>query len=109
MHLLGTHCRGLVSLDLWRNKSLTDAGILSLAEGCPLLEELDIGWCSNVAAVSECILYLTTKCRKLRKLFLTALRSVSDIVINALADNCPGVEQVDVLGTSLVNEDSIRR
>ena len=36
--------RGLVSLDLWRNKSLTDAGILSLAEGCPLLEELDIGW-----------------------------------------------------------------
>ena len=35
---------GLVSLDLWRNKSLTAVGIFSLAEGCHLLEELDIGW-----------------------------------------------------------------
>ena len=29
---------------------------------------------SNVAALSECIVYLTSKCRKLKKLFLTALR-----------------------------------
>lgn len=36
--------RGLVSLDLWRNKSLTDDGIKSLADGCTLLEELDVGW-----------------------------------------------------------------
>jgi len=36
-------------------------------------------------------------------------RSVSDSVIDALADNCPDIEQVDVLGTSLVHEDAIRR
>ncbi|KAL9967950.1 hypothetical protein ACROYT_G026265 [Oculina patagonica] len=109
LHVLGTHCSGLVSLDLWRNKSLTAFGIYSLAKGCPLLEELDIGWCSNVTAVSECIVDLTSKCRKLKKLFLTALRSVSDDVINALADNCPDMEQVDVLGTSLIQPDSITR
>ena len=36
-------------------------------------------------------------------------RSVSDSVIDSLAVNCPDIEQVDVLGTSLVHEDSIRR
>ena len=40
---------------------------------------------------------------------LLVCRSVSDSVIDALADNCPDIEQVDVLGTSLVHEDSIRR
>ncbi|KAJ7382781.1 F-box and leucine-rich repeat protein 4 [Desmophyllum pertusum] len=96
--LLSTHCSGLVSLDLWRAKSLTDVGIVSLGDGCALLEELDVGWCSNVTAASECIVYLASKCRKLKKLFLTALRSVSDDVIYALADNCPDIEQVDVAG-----------
>ena len=36
--------RGLVSLDLWRNKGLTGDGVVCLADGCVLLEELDIGW-----------------------------------------------------------------
>lgn len=109
MQLLSEYCKGLVSLDLWRNKSLTDDGIKSLADGCTLLEELDVGWCSTVTNAAECISCLTSKCRKLKKLFLTALRSVSDDVINALANNCPDLEQVDVLGTGLIRPHSITR
>lgn len=109
MQLLSKHCRGLVSLDLWRNRSLSDVGIMSLADGCTLLEELDVGWCSTVINAAECISCLTSKCRKLKKLFLTALRSVSDDVINALANNCPDLEQVDVLGTGLIHPHSITR
>ena len=40
---------------------------------------------------------------------ILVIRSVSDGVINALADNCPDMEQVDVLGTSLVQPESIKR
>ena len=29
---------------------------------------------TNVTSASECVVYLTSKCKKLRKLFLTALR-----------------------------------
>lgn len=36
--------RDLVSLDLWRNKGLTPDGVICLADGCILLQELDIGW-----------------------------------------------------------------
>lgn len=36
-------------------------------------------------------------------------RSVSDDVINALANNCPDLEQVDVLGTGLIRPHSITR
>ncbi|XP_027048979.1 F-box/LRR-repeat protein 4-like [Pocillopora damicornis] len=64
---------------------------------------------STVTNAAECISCLTSKCRKLKKLFLTALRSVSDDVINALANNCPDLEQVDVLGTGLIRPHSITR
>ncbi|CAH3021908.1 unnamed protein product [Porites evermanni] len=109
MQSLSVHCRGLVSLDLWRNKGLTGKGVRCLADGCSLLEELDIGWCTNVTSAPECVVYLTSKCKKLRKLFLTALRSVNDDIINALANNCPDIEQVDVLGTGLIHAESIMR
>ena len=36
--------RNLKSLDAWRAKSLSDIGLHALASGCPLLEELDLGW-----------------------------------------------------------------
>ena len=36
-------------------------------------------------------------------------RSVNDDIINALANNCPDIEQVDVLGTGLIHAESIMR
>ncbi|XP_015773209.1 PREDICTED: F-box/LRR-repeat protein 4-like [Acropora digitifera] len=44
MESLNVFCRDLVSLDLWRNKGLTPDGVICLADGCILLQELDIGW-----------------------------------------------------------------
>jgi len=38
------YCRELISLDLWRARTVSDIGIASLAEGCEHLQELDIGW-----------------------------------------------------------------
>lgn len=108
MESLNVFCRDLVSLDLWRNKGLTPDGVICLADGCILLQELDIGWCTNVSSPS-CVAYLASKCRKLRKLFLTAIRCIDDGVVDALSNNCPDLEQVDVLGTGLIQSNSITR
>ncbi|CAB4043411.1 F-box LRR-repeat 4 isoform X2, partial [Paramuricea clavata] len=64
--------RNLVSLDLWRAKSLTQNGISSIYQNCPNLEEIDLGWCNNVATHSSLRL-LVTHCQKMKKIFLTAL------------------------------------
>ncbi|XP_068749204.1 F-box/LRR-repeat protein 4-like isoform X2 [Montipora capricornis] len=108
MQSLSVYCRSLVSLDLWRNKGLTAEGIVCLADGCVLLQELDIGWCISVASPA-CVAYLASKCKKLRKLFVTAIRCINDDVIGAITDHCPDIEQVDVLGTGLIHSNSITR
>ena len=37
-------CRNIVSLDLWRAKSLTPNGIIRIFQNCSNLEEIDLGW-----------------------------------------------------------------
>lgn len=36
-------CRKLKALDLWRAKTLTDVGLVHIADNCPGLMSLDIG------------------------------------------------------------------
>ena len=38
------HFRNLVSLDLWRWREVTNHTVKVLAENCPNLQELDVGW-----------------------------------------------------------------
>ncbi|XP_048580350.1 F-box/LRR-repeat protein 4 isoform X2 [Nematostella vectensis] len=105
---LALHC-SLLSLDLWRQKSLTSDGVFNLANGCTQLQELEIGWCTNVVSSSGCIQELTRKCPKLKKLFMAAIRSVSDDDVNEIAENCKELEQLDILGTALVTMVTIKR
>ena len=65
--VLSNYNKSLVSLDLWRNTSLTSSGVYLLAKGLPLLEELDLGWCLGVNAQTGCILALAKGCKKLVK------------------------------------------
>ncbi|KAK3745545.1 hypothetical protein QZH41_012454 [Actinostola sp. cb2023] len=106
---LRENCRDLISLDLWRNISLTSEGISRLAEGCPLLEELEIGWCSSVVSSTECIQDFIKTHPRLKKLFMAALRSIDSKDVLAIAEYCKDMEQLDILGTSLVGPETIRR
>lgn len=36
--------RNIRGLDLWRAKTLTATGVRAIAESCPRLEEIDLGW-----------------------------------------------------------------
>ncbi|XP_078320210.1 F-box/LRR-repeat protein 4-like [Crassostrea virginica] len=43
MEVIGSNCKRLISLDLWRCR-LTEEGLNEIADNCPELQELDVGW-----------------------------------------------------------------
>lgn len=107
--MLSVRCRSLRSLDLWRCRNLTERGLAELASGCRLLEELDLGWCSTLQSNSGCFQHLARKLPRLRKLFLTANRTVCDSDIEELAANCTSLQHIDILGTRMVSAASLRK
>ncbi|KAL6467432.1 hypothetical protein MHYP_G00231090 [Metynnis hypsauchen] len=107
--LVAARCRGLVSLDLWRCRNLSERGLAELVSGCAGLEELDLGWCSSLHSSSGCFQLLGRRLHRLRKLFLTANRTVCDSDLEQLATNCPALEHLDILGTRMVSAAALRR
>lgn len=43
------------------------------------------------------------------RLISVGSRCINDDVLDALTDNCPDIEQVDVLGTGLIHSNSVTR
>ncbi|XP_073531844.1 F-box/LRR-repeat protein 4 [Phyllobates terribilis] len=107
--VIGAKCKRLRCLDLWRCKNITERGIADIASGCPLLEELDLGWCPTLHSGTGCFTNVARKLPRLRKLFLTANRSVCDSDIEELAANCQHLQYLDILGTRLVSPPSLRK
>ncbi|KAM7240429.1 hypothetical protein CapIbe_008335 [Capra ibex] len=107
--MIGAKCKKLRTLDLWRCKNITESGIAELASGCPLLEELDLGWCPTLQSSTGCFARLARQLPNLQKLFLTANRSVCDTDIEELACNCTRLRQLDILGTRMVSPASLRK
>lgn len=107
--MIGAKCKKLRTLDLWRCKNITENGISELASGCPLLEELDLGWCPTLQSSTGCFARLARQLPNLQKLFLTANRSVCDTDIEELACNCTRLRQLDILGTRMVSPASLRK
>ncbi|XP_028837583.1 F-box/LRR-repeat protein 4 isoform X2 [Denticeps clupeoides] len=107
--MLAARCRFLSSLDLWRCHNLTERGLSELVSGCRLLEELDLGWCSTLQSSSGCFQHLARCLPHLRKLFLTANRTVCDADVEELANCCPALQHLDILGTRMVGPASLRK
>ncbi|XP_056618790.1 F-box/LRR-repeat protein 4 isoform X2 [Triplophysa dalaica] len=107
--MISSRCRSLRSLDLWRCKNLSERGLAELVTGCRLLEELELGWCSMLQSSSGCFQHLARSLPRLRKLFLTANRTVCDSDLEELAANCNALEHLDILGTRMVNSASLRK
>jgi len=106
--LILSHCQPqLRCLDLWRCSTLSGRGVASLALGCHLLEDLDLGWCLNVQASSGAILALTESCPNIKRIFLTAHRQTGDRELTALA-KLTQLEQLDILGNRNVSLAAVR-
>ncbi|OWF39443.1 F-box/LRR-repeat protein 4-like [Mizuhopecten yessoensis] len=106
---LGKNCKKLVSVDFWRSKTITGDGLVALAQGCPDLEELDIGWCPGLRSGSASLIQLVQTCTKLKKLFLTANRNVCDVDLMAISTHSRQLQQLDILGTREVTRDAVLR
>ncbi|XP_026734668.1 F-box/LRR-repeat protein 4-like isoform X1 [Trichoplusia ni] len=98
---LGGYCPNLISVDFWKSYSLTPNGIRALGN-CKKLQELDVGWCLQAGGSGEWLGWLAGGC--LRKLFLGALRGVSDRDLRALLP-APRLAQLDLLGVRAVTPD----
>ncbi|XP_071506910.1 F-box/LRR-repeat protein 4-like [Diadema antillarum] len=99
---VGKHCPLLESLDVWRAATLSCDGVESLAKGCPNLLELDVGWCPELRGNNVWVSNLCTHSTKLKKLFLTSIRSIADVDLFAIASGLHNLEQLDILGAQRV-------
>ncbi|KAL5963634.1 F-box/LRR-repeat protein 4 [Taenia solium] len=101
----------LESLVLWRCRNLTSFGVLRIAEHCPHLLRLDLGWCTGIESEpSNCLRELVTRCRKLRVLSLAAIRSVTPADVEAIADSlCDSLVDLDLIGNALITQSCINR
>ncbi|KAK3589577.1 hypothetical protein CHS0354_043031 [Potamilus streckersoni] len=101
--------RKLKSLELWRSRSISHEGLLRIYTNCRDLEEIDLGWCTELKSRTSCFVELTQNCTKLKKLFLTANRTVCDEDLLAIAKHCKDMEQLDILGTREVSAFAAQR
>lgn len=102
--VLSARCRSLVSLDLWRCRSLSERGLSELVSGCSALEELDLGWSSALHSGSALhggsasFRHAARGLSRLRRLYLTANRNICDADLEHIATHCPALEHLDILG-----------
>jgi hypothetical protein len=101
--------RDLISLDLWRCKFSSSKTIDTIASSCKDLEEIDIGWCHHIFRREFDHNYFFRSCRKLKKVFLTSGRNVDDACLESIAQFCPDMEQLDVLGTNRITPEGVER
>lgn len=102
---IGKYNKQIVSIDMWKSHALTSIGILALAE-CHQLEEVDFGWClREEAAPGESLKALLKGCPRLKKIFLAAIRGITDRDLENIVNFCPAVEQLDLMGIMGISTD----
>ncbi|KAH8416365.1 hypothetical protein KR222_000736 [Zaprionus bogoriensis] len=94
---LATYNTQLVSLDMWKAHFLSARGLQSLAR-CQQLEELDLGWCLREATLGDSLYQLLSNCPKLKKLFLSAVRGITERDLMHIATLGKNLEQLDLMG-----------
>lgn len=97
--------RNIVSLDMWKSHFLSAVGLKALST-CEHLEEVDFGWCLRMEAFpGDGLKTLLRGCGKLKKLFLAAIRGLSDRDLLVIADCCPELEQLDLMGVLGISQE----
>ncbi|XP_043249536.1 F-box/LRR-repeat protein 4 [Colletes gigas] len=93
---LGNSCPYLESVDFWKAQTLTPHGVRALSR-CTNLREVDFGWCGGLGAPGNSLRALLSSCRYLEKVFLAALRGLTDHDLEPLL-YCPRLQQLDLMG-----------
>ena len=73
------------------------------------LEELDLGWTMQTLDLRDLTMAELFKALpKLKKVFLSSYRGLSGADVEALAENCLMIEQIDFVGTGRITYESVK-
>ncbi|KAG7208510.1 hypothetical protein KM043_014733 [Ampulex compressa] len=100
---LGNSCPYLESVDFWKAQTFTPHGVRALTH-CSHLREVDFGWCGGIGAPGDSLRVLLSSCVYLEKVFLAALRGLTDRDLEPLL-SCQRLRQLDLLGARSLTPD----
>ncbi|XP_012282503.1 F-box/LRR-repeat protein 4 [Orussus abietinus] len=100
---IANSCPRLESVDFWKARCLTPNGVRALTR-CTGLREVDFGWCLGMGAPGDSLRALLSSCRALEKVFLAALRGITDRDLEPLL-RCQRLQQLDLLGARSLTPD----
>jgi len=109
---IAENCPKMEVLSLSRCASVTDASLVPLALGCPLLTYLDLGWCVPNTSGAEAVI---EGCSLLRYLSFQGCKNITAGVIALFSDGrCPFLRFLDLAwvnnaSTELVTDLTLRR
>lgn len=104
---LAQYNREIISLDFWKSHSFNSVGLTALAT-CSSLEEVDFGWClREEPPPTEALRFFLTGCPNLKKLFLAAIRGLTDRDLENISNLCPNLEQLDLMGIFGITTDKV--
>ena len=97
---VGKNCRELTSLDLSKCERVDDRSIAALARGCPYLKTLKLNGCVKVGDLG--LLALSqARMADLEELQLRGLAGVSETGVSWIANDCPSVMKLNIMGCSI--------
>ncbi|KAK3246215.1 hypothetical protein CYMTET_21818 [Cymbomonas tetramitiformis] len=86
-------------------RALHDESLGVVTEGCPLLEYLDVGFCSQITTVG--IVAAVSNCRKLRVLLLSSLSKLTDLALSTLATCCPELSELSIKANPCITDEGL--
>ena len=101
-------CPNLISITLSDTKGgmgITDGGLESFAEGCSLLEYLDLVNLSTVTDVG--ISGLASYCTQLKRIRLSGARTVTNMSLHALIAWCPNIVEINLESSGQISDAAI--
>lgn len=105
---IATQCgHRLQTLDLLLCQGLTDAALFSITAMAPNIRQINVGGCSLLTDRGVCS--LVAQCPKLEILILRGLTSISNLSLDAIAQNSLHLKVLDLSQTDRITVSGVRR
>lgn len=101
LNILGSNCKLLMELALYRCREFTEGGVMGLISGCQHLERLDLSDCQNV---NDQTIIAIAMVRCLVSLNLKACDKVTNIGLKELIPSCLLLEELDLTSCGMVDD-----
>lgn len=97
-------CPSLRALSLW-NTSVGDEGLCEIANGCRLLEKLDLVQCPAIS--DKALIAVAKSCPNLTELTIESCSNIGNAGLQAIGQSCPNLKCVSIKNCPLVVDQGI--